>query len=124
MSAYTASTKPRHIGNELHTPGVRFVGFWPRHQRLGTRRTNQISAPAPQSIKAQMRPPATNCNRNRPEKSALGITWEGTPVLDFARTFAVASATAAMLFSLAVTFGFISQSSRPVASSQTIAQQK
>jgi cell division protein FtsX len=55
----------------------------------------------------------------------MGITWEGTPVPDFAGTIAVASTTAAMLFLLAVTLGFISPSStssRSVEAAQTIAQ--
>jgi len=44
-------------------------------------------------------------------------------VFDFARACAVASATAAMLFMLAVTFGLISPSSRPAGVVQAIAQQ-
>jgi hypothetical protein len=73
-------------------------------------------------IWAQMSRPATNCNRNFFRTCALGITWEGTPVPDFTGTVAVASATAAMLFMLAVTLGFISPSPRAVEVSQTVAQ--
>lgn len=68
--------------------------------------------------------PATNCKRILPGISASGITWEGTPVPDFTRTIAVASATAAMLLMLAVTFGLIPPSSRTVAVSQAVAQPK
>ena len=53
----------------------------------------------------------------------LGITWKGTSVFDFARTFAVASAAAAMLFMLALTLGLISPSSRPAGVVQAVAQQ-
>ena len=53
----------------------------------------------------------------------IGITWKGTSVFDFARTFAVASAAAAMLFMLAVTFGLIAPSSRPAGVVQAVAQQ-
>jgi len=52
-----------------------------------------------------------------------GITWKGTSVFDFARTFAVASAAAAMLFMLALTLGLISPSSRPAGVVQAVAQQ-
>jgi hypothetical protein len=70
---------------------------------------------------------ATNYNRNFFQTCGLGITWEGTPVPDFAGTIAVASTTAAMLFLLAVTLGLISPSStapssRSVEAAQTIAQ--
>jgi hypothetical protein len=44
-------------------------------------------------------------------------------VFDFARTFAVASAAAAMLFMLALTLGLISPSSRPAGVVQAVAQQ-
>jgi hypothetical protein len=69
----------------------------------------------------------TNYNRNFFQTCGLAITWEGTPVPDFAGTIAVASTTAAMLFLLAVTLGLISPSStapssRPVEAAQTIAQ--
>ena len=47
-----------------------------------------------------------HCGRNRPGRSPSGIAWEGTPV-DFAKTCAVASTAAAMLFLLAVTVGLI-----------------
>jgi hypothetical protein len=53
----------------------------------------------------------------------VGITWKGTSVFDFARTFAVASAAAAMLFMLALTLGLISPSSRPAGAVQAVAQQ-
>jgi hypothetical protein len=48
----------------------------------------------------------THCGRNRPGRSPSGIAWEGTPV-DFAKTCAVASTAAAMLFLLAVIAGLI-----------------
>jgi hypothetical protein len=44
-------------------------------------------------------------------------------VFDFARTFAVASAAAAMLFMLALTLGLISPSSRPAGVVQAVAHQ-
>jgi hypothetical protein len=53
----------------------------------------------------------------------VGITWKGTSVFDFARTFAVASAAAAMLFMLALTLGLISPSSRPAGVVQAVAHQ-
>jgi hypothetical protein len=68
---------------------------------------------------AQMSRSTTNCNRNFSRTCALGITWEGTPVPDFAGTVAVA---AAMLFMLAVTLGLVSPSPRLVEAAQTIAQ--
>jgi len=68
---------------------------------------------------AQMSRSATNCNRIYFRTCALGITWEGTPVPDFAGTVAVA---AAMLFMLAVTLGLVSPSPRSVEAAQTIAQ--
>ena len=68
---------------------------------------------------AQMSRSTTNCNRIFFRTCALGITWEGTPVPDFAGTVAVA---AAMLFMLAVTLGLVSPSPRSVEASQTIAQ--
>jgi hypothetical protein len=68
---------------------------------------------------AQMSRSTTNCNRNFFRTCALGITWEGTPVPDFAGTVAVA---AAMLFMLAVTLGLVSPSPRSVEAAQTIAR--
>jgi len=72
---------------------------------------------------AQMSRSTTNCNRNSFQICSLGITWEGTPVPDFTGTIAAASATAAMLFLLAVTLGLLSPSPRSIEVGQTIAQQ-
>jgi hypothetical protein len=86
-------------------------------QRIAKRKSPTCSLRA--FDEAQMSRSTTNCNRNFFQTCALGITWEGTPVPDFAGTVAVA---AAMLFLLAVTLGLVSPSPRSVEAGQTIAQ--
>ena len=76
------ATSLRHKGDEC------WIVF-----RVQRRRWGEISDP-------------THCGRNRPGRFPSGIAWKGTPV-DFAKTCAVASTAAAMLFLLAVTAGLI-----------------